>query len=473
MHATILIIGGGPAGYLAAERAGARLRAGETIAGTSSAGDDAGVVLVEQDQIGGVCLNAGCVPTKTLLHSAKLYEQARHGERFGVTASEVRYDLQAAMAWKRTVIETLQKGIKASLKKYGVTVITGRAELVDRSTVQVGDQQITADRIIIATGSSSTRPPIPGLDGERVVTSTELLQITDLPKRLAIIGGGYIGMEFASYFSAIGTEVHVIEMMDEIIPFMDAELSKTLRTSMKEVTYHLGCKVERVDDGAVHFTSTGSAGEVDAADSVEADLVLVAIGRRPNVDGLGLETAGVEYDRGGIRVDERMRTNLPGVYAAGDVNGRSLLAHSAYRMAEVAVADIFGGRAGSRGADRMRYHAIPWVVFTTPEVAGCGMSEAAAREAGLDPVTAKLTMKASGRYLAEHPTERGFVKVVVDRSDRRLLGVHMIGTGSSEQIFGAAMAIEAELRVEDIREIIFPHPTSSEVLRDVMWEIDQ
>lgn len=462
MHATILIIGGGPAGYLAAERAGARLQPG-----------DEPVVLVEQDQIGGVCLNAGCVPTKTLLHSAKLYEQAQHGERFGVTSADLRYDLHAAMAWKQNVIETLQKGIKASLKKHGVTVITGRAELVDRSTVQVGDQQIAAEHIIIATGSSPARPPIPGLDGQQVVTSTELLQITELPKRLAVIGGGYIGMEFASYFSAIGTEVHVIEMMDEIIPFMDAELSKTLRTSIKGVTYHLGSKVERVDGGTVYFSAAGSAGDGGTAESVEADLVLVAIGRRPNVDGLGLEAAGIEYDRGGIRVDERMRTNLPGVYAAGDVNGRSLLAHSAYRMAEVAVADIFGGRAGSRGADRMRYDAIPWVVFTTPEVAGCGMSEEQAREAGLDPVTAKLTMKASGRYLAEHPTERGFVKVVVDRNDRRLLGVHMIGTGSSEQIFGAAMAIETELRVEDIREIIFPHPTSSEVLRDVMWEIDQ
>ncbi len=465
MHAKVLIIGGGPAGYLAAERAGARLQAGEAAEG--------GVVLVEQDEIGGVCLNAGCVPTKTLLHSAKLYEQARHSERFGVTAGEVRYDLGAAMAWKQNVIDTLKKGVRASLKKHGVTIVPGHAELIDRSTVQVGDERYTAEKIIIATGSSSARPPIPGLDA--AVTSTELLQISEVPERLAIIGGGYIGMEFASYFSRIGTEVHVIEMMDEIIPFTDGELSKTLRTSMKGVTFHLDCKVERVDGGTVHFTSAGSAngaGAAESAASVEADLVLVAIGRRPNLDGIGLDAAGVEYDRSGIRVDDHMRTNLPGVYAAGDVTGRSLLAHSAYRMAEVAVNHVFGGRPGAGGDDHMRYHAIPWVVFTTPEVAGCGMTEEQARTAGLDPVTAKLTMKASGRYLAEHPTERGFVKVVVNRSDRRLLGVHMIGSGCSEQIFGAAMAVEAELRVEDIREIVFPHPTSSEVFRDAMWEID-
>lgn len=461
MDADIVIIGGGPAGYRAAERAGQRFE---------------NVVLIEEQEIGGVCLNAGCIPTKTLLHSAKLYELAANSARFGVTAESVSYDLGAAMSHKRTTIDALVKGVRGSLKRHGVKLIQGRAQLVDRRTVAVGSERITADAIIIATGSSSAAPPIPGLealgaDGSPVLTSTELLEIAERPRRLAIIGGGYIGMEFASYFSAVGTEVHVIEMMEEIIPFLDPEISQTLRTGMQGVTFHLGCKVERVDGGTVHFSAGGTA------DSVEADLVLVAIGRRPNVAEIGLQEAGVEFDRLGIRVDEQMRSNLPGVYAAGDVTGRSLLAHSAYRMAEVAVADIVarsGKVAGAAAGDGsiMRYGAIPWVVFTAPEVAGVGMDEKQAREAGLDPVTVNLSMKASGRYLAEHPSERGFVKMIANRSDRRILGVQMIGTGCSELVFGVATAIETELRVDDLREVIFPHPTMSEVLRDAAWALN-
>ena len=439
----IIVVGAGPGGYIAAERAGARGKS---------------VLLIEKSQLGGICTNEGCIPTKSLLNAAKQYVHGLEAGKFGVHFDSARFELKEAMAWKQEVIETLRKGIAYLMKKNKVDVINGEAEFSDRQTVRVNGQKYQGQHLIIATGSSAAVPPIPGVDSPSVVTNREILQIDTLPKKLAIIGGGYIGMEFASFFSSVGVDVHVVEMMDEIVPMMDAEFAKMLRKTLPKVSFHLGAKVESISNNTVVFSTADKKG------SVQADLILMSVGRRPNVQGL--EGLGLDIRRQGIKVNEKMQTNLPGVYAIGDVNGESLLAHSASRMAEVAVNTICDQH------DHMRYQAIPWVVYTLPEVAGCGLTEQEARQQGLNVKTATMQMRANGRFLAEYGKQSpGLCKVVVDADTNILKGVHLLGATSSEMIYGVAAMIEAELRVQDIQEIIFPHPTVSEIIKDTLWEL--
>ena len=448
----VIVIGGGPGGYVAAERAAAR---------------GAGVLLVEQSHLGGVCLNVGCIPTKTLIHSAKLFRSARDASRFGVDVEGAAYNLENAMSWKQQVVETLRRGVGSQMERHGVEVVSGTASIEDRHTVSVADQRFVGKNLIIATGSSPAALPVKGADLSIVMDSTTILEIDALPQRLAIVGGGYIGMEFASYFSNLGVEVAVIEMLPEIVPLLDPDIATLLRSSLPDVGFHLGARVEEITSNAVLFQNKEAQTE-----RVEADMVLAAVGRTPNVDGFGLEHTGVDFDRRGARVDERMSTNVPGIYAVGDVTGRSLLAHAASRMGEVAVNTILGGtEPGPRRTDRMRFEAVPWVVYTDPEIAGVGLSERTAQEQGVEVKTARMPLRANGRFLAEHGPERGACKVIVDAASRRLLGVQVIGTPCSEIIFGAAAMIEAELRVEDIRELVAPHPTVSEILRDTLWEL--
>ena len=458
----LAVVGGGPGGYVAAERAAARgLR----------------TVLVEREHLGGVCLNTGCIPTKTLIHSAKLLQQARHGAAYGVTVDGARYDLSAAMAWKDAVTARLRSGVAAQMERHGVTVEAGTARLTGRGRLAVDGRELGARHVIAATGSRSARPPLPGAGLPHVVDSSGALRLPHLPARVVIVGGGYIGMEFASYFHAVGVQVVVVEMLEEILAGVDADVVRQLKSALPEVTWHLQSRVTAIDASGVTIeTPTGERTEA-------ADLVLLATGRVPNTGGLGLETVGALFNRRGITVDEYQRTNVAGLYAVGDVTGRSLLAHAASRMGEVAAAAIAAERPGS---NRMRYHAVPWVVYTLPEIAGVGLSEQAARDSGRRVHVARLPLAANGRFLAEHlappatpgpsgghaqPTPRGLVKVIVDAATHVLLGVHMIGAAASEIIFGAATMIEAELRVEELREIVFPHPTVSEALRDVLWEV--
>ena len=458
----LAVVGGGPGGYVAAERAAAR--------GLKT-------VLVERDQLGGVCLNTGCIPTKTLIHSAKLLQQARDSAAYGVMVREARYDLGAAMAWKGTVTERLRAGVAGQMARHGVTVETGTARLTGRGRLAVDQRELGARHIIIATGSSAARPPIPGADLPHVVDSSGALQLQGLPSRVVIVGGGYIGMEFASYFHAVGVDVVVVEMLEEILAGVDGDIVRQLKSALPGVTWHLGTRVTEITAAGV--TIGTAAGERQEP----ADLVLLATGRVPNTERLGLEAVGALFNRRGITVDEFMRTNVAGLHAVGDVTGRSLLAHAASRMGEVAADAIAGQRPGT---NRMRYHAVPWVVYTLPEIAGVGVTEETVRAAGRRVRVARLPLAANGRFLAEHlapggtrgatgasghPTPRGLVKVIVDADSHVLLGVHMIGTPASEIIFGAATMIEAELCVEELREIVFPHPTVSEALRDVLWEV--
>jgi len=446
MNYDIIIIGAGPGGYETAERAGHK---------------GLKVLLVEKQYLGGVCLNWGCIPTKTLLNSAKHYVHAKEAPAFGVSTGDVSFDLSKAMAWKKDVIETLRGGIGAMMKKNKVEVLFGTARLLGPRKVEVDGTVYEGRNVVIATGGSPFVPPIPGADQPHVMTSTEILEVEVLPKSLVVIGGGVIGIEFASFFSSLGVKVDVIEMLDEIIPFMDREQAAAFRKALKgKVDFNLECRVTAIDGHDVKFTTP--SGEEK---SIHADIVLMSVGRSPNLAGMGFEEAGLDFDRKGIRTDEQQRTNLPNVYAIGDVTGKSQLAHSATRMGEVALNTIIGRK------DRFRMNAIPWAVYSMPEIAGCGMTQQQAEAAGHAVETAQLPLIMSGRFLAENGKRGpGSVKVVVDADTRALLGVHMFGGLCSEMIWGAAAMIEAELRVEDIQEIVFPHPTVGEVIRSTMFQ---
>ena len=441
----LIIIGAGPGGYIAAERAG---HAGKKV------------LLIEKDQLGGVCLNWGCIPTKALLNSAKRYYEATHSEEFGVSVDNAVFNLEQAHQRKAKTQETLRKGIAGLMKKFKVEVVSGTAEIIDAKTVRVGDQDYQANDILIATGSSPARPPIPGADQAHVLDSSGILDVQERPESLAIIGGGVIGLEFACFFGSIGVPVTVIEMADEVCPGIDKDISKVLRDELKKknITVHLKSKVLRIEKDSVVFEFKGEEQSAPGA------MCLMATGRTPNTRGLGLEKIGLDLDRGFIRIDEQGRTNVPGIWAAGDVTGKVLLAHVASRQAEVVVNTITGRR------DRMRYHAVPGVVYTSPEVASVGYTEEQLKADHVPYIKAKLPFGANGRFLAEQ-SGRGLVKVLVHKEHRTLLGAHLIGASCSEMVHGFATMIETELRVEDIQEVIFPHPTASEAVKDLLFTI--
>jgi len=442
----LIIIGAGPGGYEMAERAGHR---GQNV------------LLIEKANLGGVCLNHGCIPTKTLLNSAKHYVHAKEAPEFGVTTGEVSIDLKKVMAWKQEVIETLRAGIAGLMKKSKVTVLNGEAKFIGPGKVDVDGEIHEGKNVVIATGGSPFVPPIPGADQAHVMTSKEILTIEELPESLVVIGGGVIGIEFASFFSSLGVKVDIIEMLDEIIPFMDRGQAKRFRAALRgKVDFNLGCKVTAIDGHDVKYTD--QKGEER---SINADVVLMSVGRLPNLGNMGFEEARLDFDRKGIKTDDQMRTNLPNVYAIGDVTGKSQLAHSATRMGEVALNTILGK------PDRFRTNAIPWAVYSMPEIAGCGLTEEQAKEAGFTPESATLPLMMSGRFLAENGKKGpGQVTVVKDADTDVLLGVHMFGGYSSEIIWGVAAMIESELRVQDIQEIVFPHPTVGEVIRSTMFQ---
>ena len=449
----LIVIGGGPAGYLAAERAGE--------AGLNT-------LLIEKRFIGGVCLNEGCIPSKALLYSAKIFDGAAHGEKYGVSAEGLKLDHKFVVGRKNKVVSTLVGGIKSKLKKLKVTTVMEVATITGRTaegfTVKAGDTEYTGAKLLIATGSVPVTPPIPGvkegLESGFVLTNREILDLEEVPANLAVIGGGVIGLEMASYFNTAGSKVTVIEMMNKIAGPTDAEISEILLKNYqkKGVTFNLGCKVTGVEPGKVIYEADGKTFEV------AADKVLLSIGRRAFTEGLGLETIGVETERGKIKTDNKGRTNIAGVYATGDVNGYSMLAHTAYRETVVAINDILGIK------DTMRYNAIPSVIYTNPEVAGVGETEETAKNKGIDYEVVKLSMMYSGRYVAENEGGDGIIKVLINKKYRNVIGVHMIGNYSSEIIYGAGMMIETEMPINDIKQLVFPHPSVCEVIREGIFE---
>lgn len=450
----LIVIGGGPAGYLAAERAGQ--------AGFNT-------LLIEKRFLGGVCLNEGCIPSKSLLYSAKIYDSARFSEKYGITAQEVILDHKKVIERKNKVVNTLVSGIKAQLRRSKVTIVEGFGQIAGRNgqgyEVSVGEQSYTGKRLLIATGSMPLIPPIAGvkegIENGTILTNREILDIDYIPSSLVIVGGGVIGLEMASYFNSAGSKVTIIEMLDHIAGNTDREISTILMKEYekKGISFKLNSKVTAIENGEVIYEEGGKTY------SIEADKVLMSIGRRPVVDSIGLETIGVEVERGRIKVDETGKTNVPEVYAAGDVNGYSMLAHTAYREAEVCINNMLGKK------DIMRYCAIPSVIYTNPEVAFVGETEETAKEKGIEYEIANISMKYSGRYVAENEDGNGICKVLVDKKYRKLIGVHMIGNYASEIIYGAALMIETEMRVDDIKELVFPHPTVSEIIREGIFQL--
>ncbi len=452
-HYDVIVLGGGPGGYIAAERLGHAKK---------------NVLLIEADSLGGTCLNVGCIPTKALLNAAKTYEHALHGTQLGVNAGEVSVDWTQMQKWKAQTVAALVGGVGAAEKKAGVTVVKGYGTFEGPGRVSVDGATHTADHVILATGSVPVMPPIPGAqDNPQVIDSTGMLAIESIPARLAVIGGGVIGLEFASLFAMLGSEVTVIEMLPEIAPFMDAEIAGQLRKGLDGVTFNLNCKVTGIDGGTVAFTTADGAQQ-----SVEADVVLMAVGRRPAVQGWGAEASGLEFSGKGVVVDDRMRTNLPGVWAVGDVTGRSLLAHAAYRMGEIAVANILDADAHRKG-EVMRWNTIPWAVYTNPEAAGIGYSEEAARAAGHNAKSVTVPGYMSGRFVAENGLKApGAAKLVYDADTLQVLGLTVLGSYASEMIWGASVVLETELNVTDLRQVVFPHPTVSELIREAAWAVN-
>ena len=456
----LAIIGGGPGGYVAAERAGS--------AGLS-------VVLFEKRELGGVCLNEGCIPTKTLLYSAKVYDYSRHADKYGVNVEGSSVDFGAIFKRKQKVVKKLVGGVKVQMREAQVEVVKEEAVIQGRGAegfvIASGDATYEARNLLICTGSEAAVPPIPGLReglGSVVVTNREILALEEQPASLVIIGGGVIGMELASFFNSIGTKVTVVEMLPKILGPLDDEISAMLQAqyAKKGVEFHLSCKVVGVEGNVVVYEDP--EGNTCRA---QGDKILVSVGRRANFQGIGLESIGVELALNpagrpyGIKVDEKMRTNVPGVYAAGDVTGFSMLAHTASREGEVAVNDILGRE------DRMHYNAIPGVVYTNPEVAGVGLTEAEAAKQGVDYVALKLPMAYAGRFVAENERGEGLCKVIVDGKDHRVLGVHMLGNPCSEMIHSACIAIEQGMTVEQLKKVVFPHPTVSEIFKETAFRL--
>ena len=449
----LIVIGGGPGGYLAAERA--------AHAGLKT-------LLFEKKSLGGVCLNEGCIPSKALLNSAKTYLHAKHASMYGVNTENVTVDQAKVIERKRKVVKTLVSGVGAKMRQHKVAVVKEEATIdgkcADGFKIKSASGTYTGKKLIIATGSSAAVPPIPGVKenlGDFVCTNREVLELTQIPEQFTVIGGGVIGLEMAAYYAAVGSKVTVVEMLDHIAGPTDREISTRLQKELEAmgITFLLGHACEKVEPGKVYVKAPDGTQKV-----IEANKVLLSIGRRANYMNIGLETIGVKTDRPGIVTDAMCRTNVPDVYAIGDVNGHHMLAHTAYREAEVAVNTILGKK------DYMRYHANPSVIYTMPEVASVGLTEQECKEKGREVEIKKLSMRYSGRFVAENEGADGLCKIIVDKKTRLILGIHLIGAYAGEMIWGGAQMLETQLRVNDARQIIFPHPTVSEIVREVLWE---
>ena len=441
----LAIIGGGPAGYTAAEKA-------------SKAGKD--VVLFEQNAVGGTCLNVGCIPTKSLLYGAKQYYNATHAQKYGVTAENVVFDYAAMQKRKTIVVRKLVAGIKQRLNNEHCTLVAGAASVVSRTdelvTIQCGEQTYEAQNLLICTGSTNFVPPIPGIkDNPAVWDSTDALAATELPQSIIIVGGGVIGMEFATLYHELGVPVTVIEAMPTILPNLDQEVVSILLEKYKKagITILTSTKVESLDGGKV--TANGEV--------YEAEKVLVSVGRRANLQGLEALN-DLELNRGAIIIDDFCKTNLPNVYAAGDVTGKIMLAHVAARQAEVCI----GRLLKQIPLQRIAYNAIPSVVYTNPEIASVGITEQQAESMSIPTEVRKLPMTFSGRFMAENEGETGLCKMVVDAKNHSVLGVHMIGNPCSEFVAAASFAVRMGYTTAEFQQVVFPHPTVSEILHEII-----
>lgn len=454
MRFFLAIIGGGPAGYTAAEKA-------------SKAGKD--VVLFEQNAVGGTCLNVGCIPTKSLLYGAKQYYNATHAAKYGVTAENVTFDFAAMQKRKTIVVRKLVAGIKARLNNDHCTLVSGFAKVEKRTdecvTIACNDEIYEAEDLLICTGSTNFVPPIPGIkDNEHVWDSTDALNATELPSSMIIVGGGVIGMEFATLYHELGIPVTVIEAMPTILPNLDLEVVQILLDKYRKAGINIltSTKVEKIEGNEV-FVSSLSEADQSNIPSFSAERILVSVGRRANLNGLE-NLNDIELNRGAIVVDDFCKTNLPNVYACGDVTGKIMLAHVASRQAEVAI----GRMLKQIPLQRIAYNAIPSVVYTNPEIASVGITETQAESMSIPVEVHKLPMTFSGRFMAENEGETGLCKMIIDAKNHSVLGVHMIGNPCSEFISAASFAVRMGYTTAEFQQVVFPHPTVSEILHEIL-----
>ena len=441
----LAIIGGGPAGYTAAERA-------------SKAGKE--VVLFEQNAVGGTCLNVGCIPTKSLLYGAKQYYNATHAQKYGVTAENVTFDFAAMQKRKTIVVRKLVAGIKQRLNNEHCTLVSGFAKVESRTdelvTITCNGETYEAENLMICTGSTNFVPPIPGIqENDHVWDSTDALNATELPKSIIIVGGGVIGMEFATLYHELGVPVTVIEALPSILPNLDPEVVTILADKYKKSGINIltETRVESIDGGKVMANGV----------EYEADKILVSVGRRANLNGLEALN-DIELNRGAIVIDDFCKTNLPNVYACGDVTGKIMLAHVAARQAEVAI----GRMLKVIPLQRIAYNAIPSVVYTNPEIASVGITESQAESMSIPVEVRKLPMTFSGRFMAENEGETGLCKMIIDAKNHSVLGVHMIGNPCSEFVAAASFAVRMGYTVAEFQQVVFPHPTVSEILHEIL-----
>ena len=458
----IIIIGAGPGGY-------------ETALLAAKRGVE--VVLVEAGHVGGTCLNEGCIPTKSFCRNAEVLDELRDAEAFGVTGLSYDFDFKAVAARKNAVVEQLRGGVEGLLGHKLITLVRGKASFKDQHTVSVipSDPSVisseaegrveksleySADYIIIATGSVSASLPIPGADLPGILTSREILDLEEVPARLCVIGGGVIGLEFASVFRSFGSEVTVLEYFKDILPRFDSDLSKRLKQSLGKRGIEINTQAQvtgiTIDDSSVYKVSYTRKGKEE---TVEADRVLMAVGRKANVDSLNLTDAGIEFTPRGIVVDDRtMQTNVPHIYAIGDINGKMMLAHAATFQGIVALDHIMGIE------NNIDLSVMPAAVFTTPEAASVGMTEDECKEAGRSVKCMKSFFRANGKAVTMAQTD-GFCKLVVDAETGEILGCHLFGPHASDIVQEACALISRKATIEQFKDIIHTHPTLTEVLQ--------
>lgn len=446
----IVVIGGGPGGYVAAIRA---------------AQQGATVCLIESDRVGGTCLNRGCIPTKALYSTAQLYHRMQKAAEHGISIGSMTIDYSQAVERKDSIVEQLVGGVAQLLKNSGVDVFTGTASLASAGRVRFQNQSVVGHvlgkAIILATGSVPVRPTALFPSRKNILTSTEILAIKDFPENLLVIGGGYIGCEFASIFATLGCKVTIVEQLPQILAASDKQIVREVEKSFKDqgVTLHTGVAVDKLEptEQGVIATFAGSQEQFDK--------VLVAIGRRPNSDGLNLTEVGVMTEQGAIQVDDRMRTSVPNVYAIGDVTGGIQLAHVASYQAGIAVANALGGD------DSADYRVVPSAIFTYPEVAQVGLNEAECKEQGIPVDIGRFAYLASGKAMCEGET-RGSVKVVAEKDGGRILGAAIAGEGASAMIAEIAVAIAQEMSASQLASVIHAHPTLPEIVFEAVEDVE-
>jgi dihydrolipoamide dehydrogenase len=445
----VVIIGGGPGGYVAAIKAAhLGLKA----------------VLVEKDKLGGVCLNKGCIPTKALVSTAEILNHIQRAGEFGIQVKDYSFDFHAIMKRKDLITRRLSSGVEQLMKANQVRVVRGEGQIVEPGTVEVLDVEgekevIKTKNIIIATGSSVMKLPIPGLDVEGVITSDEALSLSELPSKMIIIGGGVVGIEFAGIFRALGVEVTIVEMLPRILLPIDEEIARRLTQLLKRkgVEIFTDCKVKEIKKNNQNLEVLVST--TDGEKKLETEKVLLAAGRVPELGNIDVQRLGIELDGKAIKVDEKMRTNIPGIYAVGDVVGNIMLAHVASREGIVAVENIFGKEV------LMDYKVVPNCVFSMPEVASVGLTEEEARKENNNIKISRFPFMANGKALGMGETE-GMVKIIADAGTSELLGLHILGAHASDLIAEGTLALSMEATAEDIIDTIHAHPTLAETIAE-------